>query len=466
MDDVVLLPTSKHQKLSKDVTFGEGMDVISSLSDIVLHHILSFLSTKDSIRTSILSRRWQYLWTSILDINLDDISWSKDIDKIKDQCPMCHRFSDFVDRVLLLHDASDIRRLHLNILDPVNSSRLNSWISAAIRHNVQELNLDLPVRTRFLLPCCLFTCESLLVLKLFMQCVLKPPSFIYLSSLKTLVFDNLTFSDDESTQHLFSNCPVLQELALINCGWKNIKTLTISVPTLKRLTIEDDRSLWADALSCAVKVNAPNLIHLKFTSTLKGHFHLCGISSLVNASIDLPHRNLSQQHVSRAIGVLTGICNVKSLAVSADTLLSISDAEDILGHLPTFPNMTGLELNAEFSSYLTGGLINLLEKSPKLEFLDFAQGFDSDYIHDHEVCLMLERVPSCCCFKRFSLSNFEGKPAEMHFLSLLLKNATVLERMTLYCEPILSEDSEKEAEVNNQLKSFPRRSESCVIELL
>lgn len=321
MDDVVLLPFSKHQKLSKDVTYGEGVDVISSLSDNVLRHILSFLSTEDSIRTSILSRRWQYLWTSISDINLDDISWSKEDDKIKDQCPMCHRFSDFVDRVLLLHDASDIRKLHLNILDPVNSARLSSWISAAIRHNVQELNLELPVRTRFLLPCCLFTCESLLVLKLFMQCVLKPPSFIYLSSLKTLVFDNLTFSDDESTQHLFSNCPVLQELALINCGWKNIKTLTISVPTLKRLTIEDDRSLWADALSCAVKVHAPNLIYLKFTSTLKGHFHLCGISSLVNASIDLPHRNLSQQHVSRAIGVLTGICNVKSLTVSADTLL-------------------------------------------------------------------------------------------------------------------------------------------------
>ncbi|KAF7146026.1 hypothetical protein RHSIM_Rhsim04G0037000 [Rhododendron simsii] len=94
------------------------------------------------------------------------------------------------------------------------------------------------------------------------------------------------------------------------------------------------------------------------------------------------------------------------------------------------------------------------------------QGFDSDYIHDHEVCLMLERVPSCCCFKRFSLSYFKGKPAEMHFLRLLLKNATLLKKMTLYCEPILSEDSGKEEEVNNQLRGFPRRSESCVIELL
>ncbi|KAI8558056.1 hypothetical protein RHMOL_Rhmol04G0058800 [Rhododendron molle] len=546
MDDVVLLPSSKHQKLSKDVTYGEGMDVISTLSDNVLHHILSFLSTEDSIRTSILSRRWQYLWTSISDINLDDISWScsrNDIDKKKDQCPMCQRFLDFVGRVLLLHDASDIRRLRLNIIDPVNPARLNSWISAAIRHNVQELDLDLPVRTCCLLPCCLFTCESLLVLKLSMDCVLKAPSFIHFSSLKTLVFNLLTFSDDDSMQHftsnswisaairhnvqeldldlpvrtccllpcclftcesllvlklsmdcvlkapsfihfsslktlvfnfltfsdddsmqhVFSSCPVLQELALTNCGWKNIKTLTISVPTLKRLTIEDDST---GVLSCVVKIHASNLIYLEFTSNLKVHFHLCGISSLVNASIDLPHRDLSKQHVSRAIGVLTGICNVKRLTVSADTLLSISDAENIVGHLRTFPNMTNLELNAEFRSDLTGGLINLLEKSPKLEFLEFAQGVDSEYSHDHEVCLMLERVPSCCCFKRFSLSYFEGKPAEMHFLRLLLKNATVLGRMTLYCEPILSEDLVKEEEVSNQLRAFPRRSESCVIELL
>ncbi|KAH7857860.1 hypothetical protein Vadar_017233 [Vaccinium darrowii] len=200
MDDFVLLPSSKHQKLSGEQIFGEGIDIISSLSDNVLHHIISFLSTKDSIRTSILSIRWKYLWTSISDINLDDISyWSGRrndtviLTKKNGQCPMGQRFLDSVDTVLLLHDASDTKRLHLNILGP-----------------------------------------------LFMDRVLKAPSFIYFSSPKTLMFDALIFSDDESSQNLFSSCPVLQELYLTNCGWKNVKTLTISIPTLKRLTIEDD----------------------------------------------------------------------------------------------------------------------------------------------------------------------------------------------------------------------------------
>ncbi|KAI8558079.1 hypothetical protein RHMOL_Rhmol04G0060700 [Rhododendron molle] len=51
----------------------------------------------------------------------------------------------------------------------------------------------------------------------------------------------VTFADDDSTRPLFSSCPVLQELALVNCGWENLKTITIHIPTLKRLTIDRER---------------------------------------------------------------------------------------------------------------------------------------------------------------------------------------------------------------------------------
>ncbi|GMP53612.1 hypothetical protein CsSME_00019024 [Camellia sinensis var. sinensis] len=470
MDDNVLSPSSKKQKLSEEHNIGKGIDMMSSLPENVLHHILSFLTTKEAIQTSILSRRWQYLWTSISNIDLNDMSsWSnrkKDKGKKKDCYPMCRSsFLDFVERVLLLHDASDIKRLRLRFTVVVNSSRLNSWISAAVRHNVEELDLSLPVQTRFVLPCCLFTCDSLVVLKLFMDCPFKPPIFIHFSNLKTLHLSAVTFSDDNSTQQLFSSCPVLQELELLYCGWKNLKTITISIPTLKRLAIENE-PLRDDALSCVTKIYATNLISLKCTTNQKVDFHLCNLSSVVEAHIDLLYRFSVQQEVaSCAINLVTGICNVETLTISNNTL-SLMCVENVLDHLPTFDNMSCLELNEEFPGRLNGALMVLLEKSPKLEVLDFDMGFEPNASFD-EVDLTLERVPSCftSCLKAISITCFKGTPAEFHILRFLLKNATILEEMLICCSGNLPTDTNPE-ELSYHIQMLPRGSKNCVTKLL
>ncbi|CAG7861564.1 unnamed protein product [Brassica rapa] len=41
--------------------FGD-VDLISSLPDKMLHHILSFVPTKVAITTSVLSKRWRHVW--------------------------------------------------------------------------------------------------------------------------------------------------------------------------------------------------------------------------------------------------------------------------------------------------------------------------------------------------------------------------------------------------------------------
>ena len=43
----------------------EGIVKFGELPDSVLSDIISFLPTKEAIRTSILSKKWEYLWTSI-----------------------------------------------------------------------------------------------------------------------------------------------------------------------------------------------------------------------------------------------------------------------------------------------------------------------------------------------------------------------------------------------------------------
>ncbi|GAA0140723.1 hypothetical protein LIER_02021 [Lithospermum erythrorhizon] len=47
-------------------------DMISRFPDYVLSHILSFLLTKYAVATSVLSKRWEFLWTQIHSFYFDD----------------------------------------------------------------------------------------------------------------------------------------------------------------------------------------------------------------------------------------------------------------------------------------------------------------------------------------------------------------------------------------------------------
>ncbi|KAL7249980.1 hypothetical protein ACSBR1_012047 [Camellia fascicularis] len=138
--------------------------------------------------------------------------------------------------------------------------------------------------------------------------------------------------------------------------------------------------------------------------------------------------------------------------------------ENVLDHLPTFYNMSCLELNEEFPGRLNGALMVLLEKSPKLEFLDFDMDFEPNASFD-EVDLTLERVPSCftSCLKTISITVFKGTPAEFHMLRFLLKNATVLEEMLINCSGNSPADTNPE-ELSYHVQMLPRGSENCVIE--
>ncbi|KAH7845144.1 hypothetical protein Vadar_017556 [Vaccinium darrowii] len=456
-DDNIHPHSSGNMDLPKEQNVGEGNDIISSLPENVLHHILSFLSTKDAIRTSILSTKWEYLWTSIANIDLQEkypLYGKKD-----------WSFLDFVERVLSLHDASDIKSLRIISYELVNSSHVNLWISTSVRHNVEELNLSLPWEAQVVLPCCLYTCQSLVVLKLSMNAALNVPSLIQFSNLKTLELSDLTFSDDDSTQHLFSSCTVLQELALVNCIWENLKTIVICIPTLKRLNIENEYvEPPADVHSCVTKIYAANLIHLHFTHCLMVDFRLYDLSSLVDATTILFYEDvLEEDIIPRLLGLLTAICNVRKLTTTNDAFMYLEQVDNLLDRLPTFCNMTHLVLDGDLYVHLFGVVIDLLEKTPNLESLNFDGGFDVDF---WDGTWMFGRVPSCfsSSLKTVRIAYFDGKRIAMQFIRFLLQNATVLERIILCSSSDYTK--RREQKVSSRLNKLPRGSKSCVIEFI
>ncbi|KAF6169531.1 hypothetical protein GIB67_042741 [Kingdonia uniflora] len=48
-----------------------GEDKISDLPDSILHPILLFIPTLDTVQTCILSKRWRYAWCAIPMLDLD-----------------------------------------------------------------------------------------------------------------------------------------------------------------------------------------------------------------------------------------------------------------------------------------------------------------------------------------------------------------------------------------------------------
>ncbi|OVA09208.1 F-box domain [Macleaya cordata] len=177
-----------------------GEDRISELPDPILHHILCFLPTKCSVSTSILSKRWRYLWTSIP--VLDFREWRSLSDKLG---------------MLSLHDdRPTIQKFYFYSDDDFDESRVIAWISTLIRHKVEELILSLEDDIHQFPPC-FSTCESLTMLDLEAVTNLKLPfSF---PRLKILWLTYIRFVDEKLTQQFFSNCPVLEELILTSCKW-------------------------------------------------------------------------------------------------------------------------------------------------------------------------------------------------------------------------------------------------------
>ena len=250
------------------------MDRVSNLPDSLLCHILSFLTTKEAVVTSILSSRWKTLWTLVPKLDFDSHEFERISSSDEEQSlnedygnnRYRFTFTHIVTRawaIRNLNNANPIKhfRLHWysNDSDPIHAE---TWVRAALTPDLEVLDLLSGFSQRFNFSSTLLNyAKSLVVLKLKRIDVNLPSSSFGFPSLKTLLLHSVWYTNGDTISELLSCCPVLQNLYLETYIPNNGNNFKIIVPTLETLHLSLYFYLQRD---CRLEINAPALKYLHF----------------------------------------------------------------------------------------------------------------------------------------------------------------------------------------------------------
>ncbi|XP_022020376.1 F-box/FBD/LRR-repeat protein At1g13570-like isoform X2 [Helianthus annuus] len=185
-------------------------DVISSMPDIVITHILDRLPVQDAVKTGILSKNWRFKWTMLSRLVFDEDFYLYLILKTNYES----KFGRIISR-LLLHLRGAITKFVLYIdercYSALDDEDIASWFSFLSRKGVKDLTVTKTNGEPLNLPSHLFSCLELKHLKLF-YCRLDPPvDFRGFPNLLSLESGLLHFESSKFGEFI-TQCPLLEIL--------------------------------------------------------------------------------------------------------------------------------------------------------------------------------------------------------------------------------------------------------------
>ncbi|GKV34423.1 hypothetical protein SLEP1_g42797 [Rubroshorea leprosula] len=323
-----------------------------------------------------------------------------------------------------------------------------------------------------LLPPSLFTCETLVVLKLsvyseFGQDVsdelsLKVPANVCLPSLKVLHLVDSTFSDD-CCKRLFSNCPVLEDLkcSFKESNWKFI----VCNPTLKRLTITSTE--YHDGRS-EIVVNTPGLDYLELSVWDVYSCTFLNVQALAKANIHFLYNeweDYDKTYINALANLMKAISNIQTLRISGSTLYEFS-CIDI--PIPRFNNVTHLTI-ASCKECGFPELQYILACCESLETLVLEDGLGCQWDSGEGTISWSssqeedEFIRLSFCMKKIVFLWFEGSEVEIELAKYFLQSAEVLESMEIHIKAGYQDQLEITKE---ELQRLPRASNECIVDIV
>ncbi|KAI4323060.1 hypothetical protein L6164_022696 [Bauhinia variegata] len=406
----------------------ESRDRISNLPDCIIHRILSFLPTKDAVRTSVLSRRWIYMWTFIDNLHFDDSQLLFPDKRNKQRLSFEDRevFVRFVQGVLLHLSNPTIQSFTLVTSDWYDDiyKCVDAWIAAALYRQVQNLYVDYKASIK-IYSLSLFRCQSLVDLKLMLPSgsLTFTSSYVCLPNLKFLSLSGIkleskssplwiSFPSNHHHHHhpieLTLSFPVLRVLKMDRCRW-HLMNACLQVPLLEVFSAEKVEIFSATKIC----TSCPEIFSFLFIDgSLDDYLYCCRYENFLPSSASIATFQIS--------GIVKFNPAVSKL-------------------LERFNQMQCLKLgDVEVSS--------------------------ESYVYYE---MMLGRssppVPNCLesSLKRVKFGLFDGAEHELYLAKFLFEQGAILEQV-FFC---LSKTRQNgSSEIKKKLLSFSKCSSFCVVE--
>ncbi|KAG2676742.1 hypothetical protein I3760_12G066600 [Carya illinoinensis] len=363
----------------------DNVDWFGGLPDSVVLHIFSFLNMEEIIQTSILSRRFRYLYLSVPYLDFDSEELSA---KLGDQYCIRTYLDDFMSR----RNENRMQRFRLRWLcfqPQSDENRIVAWLCNVLLCGVQELDIEISMGRQgtFIPPApSRFSCGYLEVLKLDLHGGdLVLPSSVFLS-LRILSMKSVRIVHDSFGNWISSSCQRLETLNLENVS--GIVNLHITHSFLEHLLISQrsDSLLSRIDVSCksletlsmkwffqlhktrSLNISAPNLKKFKWMGNIVSHYSLKNIICLQDTVLFLvPQPGVMAMESFKVVDLLHTIRHARVLELNCWLIEALS-RQDCLP--PSLYDLQDLVMDiSRLKDSIIPALASILKKSPHIKHL-------------------------------------------------------------------------------------------------
>ncbi|CAI0413345.1 unnamed protein product [Linum tenue] len=312
---------------------GEGIDRLDQLPDHILHHILSFLDTKHSVQTSVLSNRWRSLWKNVTHLNFN-----------RDSFTSYPCFSRFLKDALDAFGGDDSRIVKVsykerNLWRRTHVRKFHGIMKYAKSHHIRHLRIHsgTSMRSNFWDLVGSFLNCDLDTLELGRVSVVAPLDWMGFRILENLAMEDcLLHCYSEKDIGFFTNFPCLKNLVLSDCDFVHAKKcFKVYGPQLLNLEIQG-----MNLQKAPVQIVAPKLKFFSYVFiSVVPEFSQLSLPLLDHANIGSKYALHSVEEkkamvTANFVNLFQGLHNATSLRLDYHIIQALSKICDGLEHQP------------------------------------------------------------------------------------------------------------------------------------